>query len=128
MRGKRFRIGVAVSGLALVLYYFSLPEPLFKDPYSTVLEDRDGNLLSATIAADGQWRFPGQVAIAEKFREALLLFEDKRFEMHPGIDLISMGRAIRQNIQAGRVLSGGSAISMQVIRLSRRGRGSSTVS
>ncbi len=118
---KYLLVAIVLASLTLVFYYFALPEPLFSDPYSTVLEDRDGNLLCASIAADGQWRFPEQVAIPEKFREALLLFEDKRFEGHPGVDLISMGRAIRQNIQAGRILSGGSTISMQVIRLSRRG-------
>ena len=123
MKGKRIRVGVVVVVIALfTLYYFILPDPLFSEPYSTVLQDHNGHLLSATIAADGQWRFPELTTVPEKFEEAIILYEDKRFKIHPGVDLISMGRALRQNIGAGRVVSGGSTLSMQVIRLSRRGQ------
>src|SRR5882762_2304142 len=104
--------------LISILYYFSLPSVLFDDPYSTVLEDRRENLLSAAIASDGQWRFPEGVKIPDKFRDAVVLFEDKRFFHHPGIDPISLGRAAKQNISSGKIVSGGSTISMQVIRLS----------
>lgn len=108
--------------LMAVCYYFCLSEPLFVDPYSTVLEDREGELLSATIAADGQWRFPETDSLSDKFREAIVLFEDKRFSSHPGIDLPSLARAFWQNIREGKVVSGGSTLSMQVIRLSRQGK------
>ncbi|MBI1767718.1 MAG: penicillin-binding protein 1C [Bacteroidetes bacterium] len=108
--------------LVLAIYYFSLPASLFEDPYSTVLEDRHENLLSAAIASDGQWRFPEGVKIPDKFRDAVVLFEDKRFFYHPGIDPMSLGRAIRQNISSGKIVSGGSTISMQVIRLSRKNK------
>jgi len=104
-----------------VTYYFLLPSRLFNDPYSTVLQDSSGELLSAAIAADGQWRFPQIQAVPEKFSQALITFEDKDFFHHHGIDLLAMGRAIKQNIQAGRIVSGGSTISMQVIRLSGKG-------
>lgn len=117
---KKVWIGIGI--LLLVLYYFSLSTTLFNDPYSTVLQDRDGELLCASIADDGQWRFPEVVHVPEKFSEALILFEDKRFRSHPGVDLLSFGRAVKQNIEAGEVVSGGSTISMQVIRLSRKGR------
>ena len=58
-----------------------LPEPLFDAPLSYVAEARDGTLLSARIAADGQWRFPPRAEVPVKFRRALILFEDKRFEI-----------------------------------------------
>lgn len=116
---KRIILMVALSA-AGILFYFSLPDPLFKDPYSTVLEDRTGNLLSASIAEDGQWRFPEQQHVPVKFTEAILMFEDKRFFSHPGIDLLATCRAIRQNLSAGKVVSGGSTITMQVIRLMRK--------
>jgi penicillin-binding protein 1C len=122
--GKRRRLlisGAILSSLC-VLYFFSLPKILFKDSYSTVLEDRNRNLLSASIAADGQWRFPEGARVPEKFKDAILLFEDKRFYQHVGVDPFSFGRAIRQNIKAGRVISGGSTVSMQVIRLSRKNK------
>jgi penicillin-binding protein 1C len=108
--------------LLLSGYWFCLPSVLFEEPCSTVLESSDGTLLSASIAEDGQWRFPAGDTVPEKFKEALILFEDKRFRSHPGVDLLSMGRALRQNIKAGRVVSGGSTLSMQVIRLSRKGK------
>ncbi len=108
--------------LILIIYYFSLPSVLFDDPYSTVLEDKRENLLSAAIASDGQWRFPEGVKIPDKFKEAAVLFEDKRFFYHPGVDLVSLGRAIKQNISSGKIISGGSTISMQVIRLSRKNK------
>lgn len=111
---------------ASIGYYFCLPEVLFDVPYSTILEDRNGNLLSAAIATDGQWRFPEAEVVPDKFRTALLAFEDKRFGYHPGVDPAAMGRAFFRNFQAGRVVSGGSTISMQVIRLSRK-RSSRTV-
>ena len=108
--------------LLLCVYYFMLPKELFHDPYSTVLEDSAGELLSASIAADGQWRFPETVAVPEKFSESLIRYEDKRFRNHPGVDVLSLGRAFIQNIKKGSVVSGGSTISMQVIRLSRKGK------
>lgn len=108
--------------LLLGIYLSILPGELFHDPYSTVLEDDAGELLSASIAADGQWRFPPGDTVHQKFSEALISYEDKRFRSHPGVDVLSLGRAIQQNILEGRVISGGSTISMQVIRLSRKGK------
>lgn len=120
----RFRIHLLVVLLALaVAYYFCLPDKLFDEPYSTVLEDSRGDLLCASIAADGQWRFPELNEVPVKFQQALIAYEDKRFFSHPGVDLLSMGRAMRQNISEGRVVSGGSTIDMQVIRLHRKESG-----
>ena len=104
--------------LALGLWYaFCLPRPLFDTPTCFVLESREGELLGARIAADGQWRFPTIDSVPAKFEQALLTFEDRRFYKHPGVDPIGLGRAFWQNLRAGEVVSGGSTISMQVIRL-----------
>lgn len=121
------RKGVRVALLSLlvlvsVLYYFSLPAVLFSDPYSTVLQARTGELLLASIAPDGQWRFPESDSVPDKFVKALLTFEDKRFFQHPGVDVRALARSVQQNIQAGEVVSGGSTLTMQVIRLSRKNR------
>ena len=113
--------------IMVVLYFFCLPSPLFEDPYSTVLESRDGQLLSASIARDGQWRFPEVQHVSEKFATAIITYEDKRFRSHPGVDPLSLVRAMRQNIRHGRVVSGGSTLSMQVIRLSRKGQSRSVL-
>lgn len=99
-----------------------LPEPLFEDPVSTVLLDHEARLLGATIAADGQWRFPALDSVPDAFAKALITFEDQRFAYHPGVDPLAMVRAIWQNLREGGVVSGGSTLTMQVIRLARKGK------
>ena len=108
---------VVVAGVAT-----RLPDPLFDDPVSSVLEARDGSLLGARIAADGQWRFPGRDTVPGKFAAAVIAAEDKRFRSHPGVDPIALARALWANLRAGKVVSGGSTITMQVIRMSRGSR------
>lgn len=110
------------SGLAFALFLlwlFCLPRPLFDRPLSIVLEDRNGDLLGARIAADGQWRFSPGAAVPEKYAACVTTFEDRRFWWHPGFDPLSFCRALWQNIRGARVVSGGSTLTMQVIRLSR---------
>ncbi|NCD69782.1 penicillin-binding protein 1C [Mucilaginibacter agri] len=106
-----------IISVLLLLFWFCLPSPLFNSPTSYVIDDSDGVLLGASIAKDGQWRFPYDAKVPEKFKQCIIAFEDKRFEHHPGVDLLAFSRAIRQNIKSGRVSSGGSTITMQVIRL-----------
>jgi len=109
--------------ILLVWFVFCLPSNLFKDPYCTVLEDKDGHLLSATIATDGQWRFPEIDTVPAKFEAAILLFEDEYFYQHWGVNPISIINAFIQNIKEGGVKRGGSTITMQVMRMSRKNRG-----
>jgi penicillin-binding protein 1C len=113
---KRSVLGV----ILLLAFIFCLPSPLFDDPTCMVLEDNQGNLLGARIAADGQWRFPMQTKVPEKYAKALVIFEDKRFYYHFGIDPISFARAFWQNLKNQRITSGGSTLSMQVIRMARK--------
>jgi penicillin-binding protein 1C len=108
--------------ILLIIYWRILPNPLFNDPTSYVLEAKNGDLLAARIATDEQWRFPETEVVPEKFAKAIVTFEDKRFWVHPGVDPIGIGRAIIQNIREGSVVSGGSTLTMQVIRLSRKGK------
>lgn len=96
--------------------------PAFRAPFSTVVEARDGSLLGARIADDGQWRFPGFDKVPDKFEKSLLTFEDRYFYMHPGINPVSIVRAFISNIKAGKIVSGGSTITMQVARISRGNR------
>ena len=106
----------------IMFYWVSLPHTLFNDPISTVIEDKDGNLLGAKIADDGQWRFPGREGVPEKFEKAVLTFEDNYFYYHIGFNPVSLYRAAFQDILAKRIVSGGSTLTMQVIRLSRKGK------
>lgn len=119
---KKCRIIFAGFILFVVLFWISFPKQMFHDPTSTILYSSDGRLLGARIAADGQWRFPETKQVPEKFEKAILSFEDQYFYYHPGVNAVALGRAFVQNIKAGRVVSGGSTISMQLIRISRKGK------
>ena len=104
----------------LLIFLFVLPSKLFTSPTSFVIEANNGNLLSAAIAKDGQWRFPVADSVPVKFKDCIIAFEDKRFYSHVGVDFLAMSRAMRQNFKARSVVSGGSTLTMQVIRLSRK--------
>lgn len=121
-QSKKCRIIMLAFLLLCVSFWFSLPSKLFQDPTSTILFSREGKLLGARIATDGQWRFPESEQVPEKFEKSLLAFEDRYFYYHPGVNPVSLGRALIQNIKAGYVVSGGSTISMQLIRISRKGK------
>lgn len=116
----RYKIGIPLTTILLVWYIFCLPSPLFNVPYSTVVTDRNGELLGARIADDGQWRFPTSDSIPEKYKTCLIEFEDQHFRHHWGVNPISIFRAIKQNIAGSRIVSGASTITMQTIRLSRK--------
>ena len=106
--------------LLLIVYAFLLPAHLFNDPYATVVLDEEGRLLGARIAEDEQWRFPPPDSIPEKFSACIRTFEDRYFYYHPGVNPVSLFRALFLNIKKGKVVSGGSTLSMQTIRLSRK--------
>jgi penicillin-binding protein 1C len=115
------RVAGAVAALWLVGLAL-VPARLFDDPYSAVLYSADGQLLGARVAADGQWRIPASDSLPEKFAACLVKYEDKNFYRHPGIDPLAIGRAIRDNIRARHVVSGGSTITMQLARIARGNR------
>lgn len=117
---KAFLISDLICFALLLTFLFSLPSKLFKTPTSYVIEASNGNLLSAAIASDGQWRFPVADRVPVKFKDCIIAFEDKRFYKHFGVDILAMSRAMRQNWRAKSVVSGGSTLTMQVIRLSRK--------
>ncbi len=119
MRTRRVIWGV-VAGLVLA-WLCCLPRHLFKDvSYSTVVESAEGELLGARIAADEQWRFPPSDTVPERYATALVQFEDRAFWWHPGVNPVALVRAAVDNVRAGHVVSGGSTLTMQVIRLSRQ--------
>ena len=100
-------------------FIFCLPRHLFHVPYSTVVTDRNEELLGARIASDGQCRFPPRNTTPEKIKECLITFEDKHFYHHWGVNPFAIGRAFYQNVKNKRIVSGGSTLTMQTIRLAR---------
>ena len=99
---KKKSIVAIISFILLIWFLLCLPHKLFNDSYSTVLNDSQGNLLSAKIATDGQWRFPESKQLNPKFGTCILVFEDEYFFKHPGINPVSIWRAIKQNNKAGK--------------------------
>ncbi len=119
---KHHRILTCLAVPFIVLFIWVLvPVKTLNKEWSSVLYGKDDVLLAATVAKDGQWRLPMRDydTIPDKYKTCLLEFEDKRFMYHRGVDYFSLARAFMQNINAGKIVSGGSTISMQVIRLSR---------
>jgi penicillin-binding protein 1C len=106
--------------LLFLVWWNCLPDVLFQTPYATVIEDENGRLLSAVIAKDGQWRFPIQDSIPQPFIDALLTFEDQNFYSHIGVSSKALGRAVIQNISSGKRVSGGSTITMQLMRMANK--------
>lgn len=110
-----------LAGLGIIWLIADLiAKPLFIDQYSLIIEDNRGGLLGARIAPDGQWRFPltdDAGLMSPKYKIAVLAYEDSRFYYHPGVDIFSIARAIRANWKAGRVVSGGSTLTMQLVSL-----------
>ncbi|WP_261397989.1 penicillin-binding protein 1C [Maritimibacter alkaliphilus] len=83
---------------------------------SVEVRDRAGDLLRVYTVADGRWRLaPG--AVDPRFTEMLLAYEDRRFLHHSGVDARALLRAVAQAAWHGRVVSGGSTLTMQVARL-----------
>jgi penicillin-binding protein 1C len=91
-------------------------EPL--SDVSTVVLDREGRVLRAYTTRDGAWRLPADLAVIDpKFVRFLLAYEDRRFQAHPGVDLLAAGRATWQALRHGRIVSGASTLTMQLARL-----------
>ena len=119
--------GMAIVGILIVMLLLFplwgrvfLPAKPFSNPYSTIVYDRHHQLLGARIAADGQWRFPEPDSLPAKYKTAVIRFEDRNFYRHPGFNPFSLAEATLENIKAGKIVRGGSTITMQVIRLLRK--------
>lgn len=117
--GRVIVVGVAIVGVAvLVDRIFPLPTGKLNPPSSTLLLDKEGNLLRAFLAPDDMWRLRVESdEISTLLKQAVLAFEDRHFAYHPGVNLISIARAAIANLRAGKIVQGGSTITMQVARL-----------
>ncbi len=113
---------VSVLAVAGIWWWFALPDHLFNVDRSTVVLSEEGQLLGARIASDGQWRFPDSDSLPEKYRTSLICFEDEGFYNHFGVSPKAIVRAALQNMEAGKVESGGSTITMQLMRMARGNR------
>lgn len=107
-----------MSLVGLVVLSETTDSPALAIETSTLVLDRGGRLLRAFTVENGRWRLPSTLAdLDPKLIEMLLAVEDRRFPDHPGIDLRALVRAYMQMLANGRIVSGGSTISMQLVRL-----------
>jgi penicillin-binding protein 1C len=119
----RFLVALATASLAavfaVVLCIWQMPPlPLDNAASSVTVLDRSDRLLRAYATAQGRWRLPIEpAAVDQRYLAMLLAMEDKRFFSHPGVDVLAMLRATVQLLRHRRVVSGGSTLTMQVVRL-----------
>lgn len=114
LAGALFMAALARDGIERWIDTTVLP-PLAVETGAEVVA-RDGTLLRAFTVADGRWRLdPG--AIDPLFTRMLVAYEDRRFARHSGVDPVALLRAAWQSAANGRVVSGGSTLTMQVARL-----------
>jgi penicillin-binding protein 1C len=121
-RGALLTAGVLVgAAVGLVMWVWVQLEPLSlarAEALSITVLDRNDRLLRAYAASDGRWRLPAEIKhVDQRYLAMLLAFEDKRFRRHKGIDFWAVARAMWLLVRHGRAVSGGSTITMQVVRL-----------
>lgn len=129
--GRRFRRPVAIALLVLAAIGLGGGALLYRavqaigpvslkeaEAVSPIVVDRDGRLLRPFTTADGRWRLPIEPdEVDPRYLELLFTFEDRRFYQHPGVDARALVRAGLQLVRNGRIVSGGSTLTMQVSRL-----------
>ncbi|EMB8034638.1 penicillin-binding protein 1C, partial [Campylobacter lari] len=116
----KIKISLAVCFLSLCFYiglvYFSFDsKDLFKGTYSKVLLDKNKEILSVFLDSNEQWHLESEF-IPQKLKSAVILYEDKNFYSHYGVDFLALIRAFKNNLFSSK-RSGASTISMQTIKL-----------
>ncbi len=113
-----------LSSLILLIWvgYSAIPlkDPLFDIDYSHVVLDKNDQILRVYLNRKEQWLVPQEIQpkIPHRLITSILMFEDRYFYNHPGVNPVSIWNAWKKNKKAGRVISGGSTLTMQLARLS----------
>jgi penicillin-binding protein 1C len=110
---------VAAALLVFALDRLFPPPPLDAgDSHALIVLARDGTPLRAFPDHAHIWRHPVTLdEVSPLYREALIAYEDRAFWWHPGVNPIALARAAVQRVRHGRVISGGSTLTMQVARM-----------
>lgn len=119
IRLKRLAVVLAAALALLVVLDLAFPPPIERGASQSVMvSDRRGKPLRAFPTPEGRWRFAAELeTIDPLFISSLVRVEDKRFYRHGGVDWAAMVRAATSSLAAGRIVSGGSTITMQTARL-----------
>ncbi len=107
-----------VIGLELAIRATPLPDMTRAQPRSQVVTSSSGEILWAFLAADDKWRLAtSELDVDPQYLAMLIAYEDKRFRRHRGVDLAALLRAGVQAVVHRRAVSGGSTLTMQVVRM-----------
>ncbi len=109
-------VTLLIIGIAL---FFIGKSVKFNQDFAYILFDRNDQIINASVSKDQQWRMECDNDIPKNLKNAILLFEDEYFYRHPGINPISIAKAAYDNYKAGRIVRGGSTITMQLARISQ---------
>lgn len=113
--GMGLSLVAALGGLAVLVSHTDPPDPQVAT--SPLVLDRQGRLLRPFTVDGGRWRLPVDLAgVDPRFIAMLLAFEDRHFRHHPGVDGGALLRAAGQWATHGRIVSGGSTLTMQLVR------------
>ncbi len=114
-----FGAAAAVVVIIAIAAAFAVPLPKRwgKDSSRTV-EYRDGTPMCVFLSPDDMWRIRVELSdVDPQFVKALVAYEDERFYYHPGVDPIAIVRAAYHNLASGKIVSGASTITMQVVKI-----------
>lgn len=117
IRGGVLTILLVIVGGLLAAWWIPLPARL-QTPGASVVQYRDGTIAHVFLSPDERWRLDLSLEeIDPDYVDALIAAEDSRFWWHPGVDPVAIARATGQNLLSGRIVSGGSTLTMQLARM-----------
>lgn len=118
LRAHPWRGGIAFLLVLALLLDAIFPPPVPRNEPGLVVAAADGAPLRSWPSRDGVWRYPVAVSqVSPLYVEALLAYEDRWFYWHPGVNPLALARASWQYLRNGRIVSGGSTLTMQVARI-----------
>jgi penicillin-binding protein 1C len=103
--------------LIAIWVFIPLPEPPYQ--YSRILYGADGKMMSATTSENQQWYFPLDEKIPDHLKTCIIIYEDEYLSYHPGINPVSIFKALADHFKTGKKLRGASTLPMQVMRMKR---------
>jgi len=118
--GKMILIGLGCAVLLILVLDLVFPPgiPWPGEGMAVTVVDREGSPLRVFPDDKGIWRYPVTLdEVSPLYIEALLAYEDRWFYRHPGVNPLAMARALADALRHGRIVSGGSTLTMQVARI-----------
>ena len=108
--------------LALMVAIFLILDQIYplnldalKKDEAKILLDKNGEIINMKLSSDGIWRFHEQ-SFPNSLKQCVVLFEDRYFYYHFGVNFASIFRAFFHNLRSDNRI-GASTITMQVVRM-----------